>query len=371
MSFEAPRLHVAAGVRKALLPLSLVLALVFASILWLVLRRPAGTSSAFAFNGSNLATGSTPVAVPARGDNGAVACLGHIEPQDGVLQVTATYFEGRPQRVVELKVKQGDQVRAGQLLAILDGREQLQAAVRLAEARVDLARARLSQVKAGASASDIAAQKAAVSQLQAALENANSEYHRYEVLKQQTDVSTAELDARRLAVQTGEQKLKEAEERLKSISEVRATDIDVAESELGVALAEAERARTNLKSAMVYAPTTGRVLKIHVYPGEEAGPLGLLDLGKTDSMYVEADVYETDIARVHPGQQAAITSDLFPGKISGVVETVGTTIAKAEVLPLDPVTFADARVFKVRVRLNDGGQVAGLIHGKVNVVLQP
>ena len=88
-------------------------------------------------------------------------------------------------------------------------------------------------------------------------------------------------------------------------------------------------------------------------------------------MYVEAEVYETDIARVRPGQLATITSELFPGTMTGVVEVVGTTLAKNTVLPLDPVAFADARVFKVWIRLNQGEKVAGLIHGKVNVVIQP
>jgi HlyD family secretion protein len=355
-AFRAPR-----PLRRLLLLVVFLIALGLPALLVWEARAPVGAAAALASDSA----GST------HPENGAVACLGHIEPQDGVLQVTAAYLDGRPQRVSELRVKQGDPVRAGELLAVLDGKEQLQTAVRLDNARVDLARARLAQVKAGASASDIAAQKAEVSQAQAALDNARTEYHRYEVLHQNTDVSAADLDARRLVVHTDEQRLEEAEERLKSISAVRPTELDVAESELRVALAETDHARASLKSAMVYAPTAGRVLKIHAYPGEETGPEGLLDLGKTDSMYVEADVYETDISRVHPGQHAAVTSDLFSGKLSGKVETVGTTLSKSEILPLDPVAFADARVFKVRIRLDDGTQVAGLIHGKVNVVIQP
>ena len=124
-----------------------------------------------------------------------MACLGHIEPQDGVLQVTAAYFEGRPQRVIELKVKQGDQVRAGELLAILDGEEELKTG------RAPHGSARRSgpsatrSVKAGAPARPtLPLKRRSVSQLQAALENARGEYHRYEVLHQQTDVSNAELD---------------------------------------------------------------------------------------------------------------------------------------------------------------------------------
>ncbi len=112
-------------------------------------------------------------------------------------------------------------------------------------------------------------------------------------------------------------------------------------------------------------------MKIHAHPGEEVGPQGLLDLGKTDAMYVEAEVYESDIARVHAGQKVDITSGLFSGNLSGTVETVGTVISKADVLPLDPVAFADARVFKVWVRLEDNARVAGQFHGKVNVVIQP
>jgi HlyD family secretion protein len=348
--------------RKAFAAPLLALVFIAVTILWLTLRAPA--------NNVHARSGSSPASPPTNRAPEAVGCLGYIEPKDGVLEVSGAYLEGRPQRVLELKVQQGDEVHAGQLLAVLDGRDQLQTAVQMADARVALAQARLSQVKAGASASDIAAQQAIVNQMQAALANARSEYHRFEALHEQTDVSQAELEARKLAVETDEQGLKGAEERLESISRVRPTDIDVARSELAVAMAEAEEARANLKTSRVEAPTDGRILQIHAYPGEEAGPEGILDLGRAGSMYVRAEVYEADIARVHPGERATITSDLFSGSLSGTVEVVGAMIAKADVMPLDPVTFADARVFKVWIRLDDGERIANLIHGKVNVVIR-
>jgi HlyD family secretion protein len=285
--------------------------------------------------------------------------------------VNAPYFEGHPQRVTDLKVKEGDLVQSGQLLAILDGREQLLSRVRLAETRVDLAQSRLAQVKGGATASQIAAQRTAVDRAQASLSHAQSEYRRFEALQPQRDVSAAELEARRLIVQTDEQNLEEAKQRLETISTVRPADVAVAESELEVARAELGSARLNLKSATVYAPASGRVVAVHAHPGEEPGPQGLLELGKTDSMYVVAEVYETDVGRIHPGQSATMTSDLFPGQLSGVVERVGDMIAKAAVLPVDPVAFADARIFKVWIRLQDGHEAAGLIHGRVNVVIHP
>jgi HlyD family secretion protein len=363
MSREKRKSEISAGLRKALAALLLLPVLIAAPILWLKLRNPAVAHGSSAQSASE--------SHPAANAGQAVGCLGYIEPQDGVLQVTVPYLAGRPQRVLELKVKDGDQVHAGQPLAILDGRESLQSAVRLAKTRVDLARRRLAQVKAGANSSDIAAQKAVVTQLQTTLANARAEYDRFATLRKQTDVSAAELDTRRLAVDTDEQRVHEAEERLQSLSQVRSTDVDVVQSELDVAVAEAASARVNLKSATVYSPVSGRVLKIHAYPGEEPGPQGLLDLGKTGAMYVEAEVYESDIPRIHSGQRAVITGSLFSGSLAGTIETVGAMISKANILPLDPVAFADARVFKVWIRLDQGERAANLVNGKVNVVIQP
>ena len=352
-----------AGLRKATPAGLLLLILAMVAVLWLEFRHPPE------IRGSSDAPG--PASKPADRATQGVGCLGYIEPQDGVVAVSTPYVEGRPQRVLKLKVAEGDTVRSGQLLAVLDGQEALQSAVRLADTRVDLARKQLAQVKAGASDSELAAQRAVLSQLKGELANARAEYDRFSKLRKDADISDSEIDARRLAVDTAEQRVHQAEARLLSLSQVRPTEIEVAQSQLDVATAEAASARVNLKSAMVYAPTEGRVLKIHAHPGEEPGPEGLLDLGKTDAMYVEAEVYESDIARVRPGQRAVITSSLFPGSLSGAVETVGSMISKADILPLDPVAFADARVFKVWIRLDDGTRASGLIHGKVNVVIQP
>jgi len=349
-------------VAKWLLALLIVLGLASVVFFRLEFRRPL----------TALASPAQPDGVqPGVRSNGNVGCLGSIEPRDGVTLLSAPYVQGRAQRVLELEVAAGDRVRRGQLLAILDGRDQLESAARVASAQVELARARFNKVKAGASEADIDAQKAVVAEIQAALDDARSAYHRFEVLHRQTDVSAAELDARRVVVATDEQKLKAAQDQLNAISEVRPEDLDVAQRELTVAMAEDERARLDLSQAKVYSPLDGQVVKIQAYPGEEAGPRGLLELGRTDPMYVVAEVYESDISRVRQGENATVTSDLFPGTLSGAVDNIGTTISKASILPGDPVAFADARVFQVRIRLDNGERVAGLIHGKVNVVIRP
>jgi HlyD family secretion protein len=354
--------------RKLLVVFALFLLLASGASLWWI--NHAAVASPESRRPTDASPGTTGNAEHARVD-GKVGCRGHIEPKDGVLQVSAPYMDGRPQRVIQLKVKQGDHVRAGQVLAVLDGNDELQNDVRVADAKVRLAQARLAKVKAGSTEAEIAAQKAEVDQLQAVLENARSEYRRYQGLEKNIDVSQADLDARALAVTTAELRLQGAQQHLKDISQVRSTNLDIAESELKVATAESELAHSKLDDGVVRAPIAGQVLQMQAYEGEEVGTGGVLTLGRTDSMYIEAEVYETDITAVRVGQRATITSDLFPGEMAGVVETVGTTLTKNEVLPLDPVAFADARVFRVWIRLDDGQKVADLIHGKVDVVIQP
>jgi len=71
------------------------------------------------------------------------------------------------------------------------------------------------------------------------------------------------------------------------------------------------------------------------------------------------------------GQRATITSALFAGELHGTVAEIGREITKNEVLPLDPAAFADSRIVKVKVRLDDSAPVAGLTHGKVTVRFAP
>src|SRR5215475_522172 len=79
-----------------------------------------------------------------------VTCLGHIEPEDGTVRLGARSLSGQPSIVSELHVKEGDNVRAGQIVATLNSKDQLEAAWHQAEANVRVAEARLAQARAGA-----------------------------------------------------------------------------------------------------------------------------------------------------------------------------------------------------------------------------
>ncbi len=83
-----------------------------------------------------------------------VSALGRLEPEGKVIRLTAaTGMEGA--RVARLLVAEGDLVRAGQIMAMLDNHETQRATVEAAERRLEVAIMRLAQIAAGAKRSEI------------------------------------------------------------------------------------------------------------------------------------------------------------------------------------------------------------------------
>ncbi len=407
-----------------------------------------------------------------------VAAIGYLEPKGEVIQVSAPAFaEGA--RVDQLLVKRGDRIEAGQVIAVLDSRSRLQAALEQAKTQVQVAQARLNQVKAGAKQGAIEAQSATIERLKAELEgqiiaqeasiarlqaqmtgeqqaqeatierlqaqltgerqaqeatierfkaqlnNAETDCRRFEMLDAEGAVSASQRDEQCLAEETVRKQLHEAEANLTriittqnaqineaqanlnrivstlseqiqeaqanlnrtiltlqkqqaeaiatraEIAEVRPVDVAVAAAELSTAQAAVQQAQANLDLAYVRSPRSGQVLKVQTWPGEIVSNNGIVEIGQTDQMYVIAEVYETDIHQVRPGQTVKIISDGVVDDLQGIVDEVGLQIDTKNVLGTDPVADADARVVEVKIRLNseDSQQVSGLTNLQVNVLI--
>lgn len=299
-----------------------------------------------------------------------VVCLGHIEPEDGLIIVGARSLSGQPSLVAALLVKEGDFVRAGQELAVLNSKDELAASFQAAQARVVLAEKRLDQVKAGTKPEDLAVQQAEIVSAQAEVANAEIENRRTELLYENKITSAASLDLSRLQLETRRQQLKQAEDRLKSLAEVRQTDVSVAQADVQVAIADAARARAEYEQSVIRSPDQGRVIKINSRPGQEVGSTGILELGKTERMYAVAEVPENDIVHVAVGDRATITGKDLTEKIDGVVEQIGMKVGRSEDLNIDPAAFTQARVVSVKIRLEDPKRVEALIDSEVQVFIK-
>ena len=317
-----------------------------------------------------------------------VTALGKLEPNGEVIEVSAP-SSAQGDRVEELQVKKGDDLIEGQIIAILNSRDRAVADFKQAEEKVRVAQANLAQVKAGAKtgeikaqeaeiasieaerSNDISAQKAAIARLEAELKNARVENQRYQKLYADGAISASEKDSKQLTFKTAQRKLEEARANLQRvettkkeqiqqakatlehIAEVRPVDIEVATAEVKEAQAAAAAAAAELDLAYIKAPINGRVIDILSRPGEVVSSDGIAKIGQTSQMYAVAEVYESDIDKIHLGQQATVTSNAITGKLYGIVEEIDLAVQQQQVINTDPAANTDAKVVEVRVRLNE------------------
>ena len=358
----------------------------------------------------NQITGNSPPPAPTKPvpipEPTAVSALGQIEPEGEVIQLSAS-SAAEGSRVEKLLVQRGDEVKQGQVVAILDSYKRSLADVKTAQADVKTAQANLERVRAGAKQGDInaqkaeinrisaelngqiASQKATIARLTAELENARVEYNRYQQLFDDGAISAQERDTRRLRVDTVEQQLLEAKEslnrtietsqvqsneaqaKLESISEVRSVDVQVAQAELEQAISAQNQAQEALALTEVRSPIDGQVLNVNVRPGEVIGNKGIIAIGQTEQMYVVAEVYETDVDKVRLGQEAIVTGSAFSEELEGKVTQIGLEVKQQDVFESDPLVNTDNKVVEVKIRLSpkSSERVTALSNLQVQVVI--
>lgn len=340
----------------------------------------------------------------------AVSSLGRIRPEGEVVHLSAPVATNGVgvSRIAKLLVEEGDRVKAGEVVAVLDNYENLAAALQVAQEEVKVAEANLAQVKVGAKTGELEAQRATVERLEADLQgqlaaqdkviarleaqlaNAQREFQRYRQLFQNGAVAASELDSRSLTLTSNQEQLNEAianrsrveatfQEQIKTaqatldqIAEVRPTDVQAATAEVNRAIANATKAKSELDLAYIRSPLAGQILKIHTRPGEVVGDQGIVAIGHTDQMNVIAEVYELDVSKVQLGQTATITSSAFSGKLEGTVTHVGLMVDPQNVLSTDPTADVNRRIVEVKIRLSeaDSQKVANLTNLQVNVVIE-
>jgi len=263
-------------------------------------------------------------------------------------------------------------VKAGQILAVLHNYRTASAGAVAAAAQVKVAEAALAQVRAGARSDDIAALRATVAQREAEMDNERSAYARAQTLFKENTISTTELEAAQRSFTVTERALEEARHRAASIAEVRGVDVAYAESQVAVARAQLASSEAQAEQWLLRAPITGVVLDTLLQPGELAST-PVMSLGATDTMGVEAYVYDTDIRRVRIGAAATITSYAFTGALSGTVTDVAPLLRSSPAVPIRPDAASDRRVVKVRIALQpaDAKRVANLSHQEVEVKIAP
>jgi membrane fusion protein, multidrug efflux system len=277
---------------------------------------------------------------------------GHIDPLSSRIDGT----------VIAVHVEDDDRVKKGELLVEIDPRD-YEVAVEQAKAQVELA---LAQVAAGKQ--DYAAALANVREADAADFKAQRDARRYSILLAQQVVPQEQYDQYTAIARVDAAKVDSAQEAagaaLKEIA-ARQADADAAQAALDQAL-------LNLSYTRIYAPANGIVGKRSVQLGSRIQPgQTLMFVTETDDIWVTANFKETQLARMHRGQQVAIHVDTFGRNYRGYVAHMpGASGDRFSLLPPENATGNYVKVVQrlpVRILFEPGQDPDHQLHPGMSV----
>ncbi|NTV83377.1 MAG: efflux RND transporter periplasmic adaptor subunit [Bacteroidales bacterium] len=253
-----------------------------------------------------------------------VAANGKIQPEKDIK--ISPYISGE---VIELYVKEGDQVKKGDLLAKIDPE--------IYRANFDRMEAMLNSQKAGE-----ASAHARIAQVEAQFRNAELSFNRSKTLWEQKVVSDAEFDAAKSTYEVAKAEKDAAFQSLKS-------------AEYGVESAEAslKEAKENLYKTSIISPSDGTVSKLSVEMGERvtgasqfSAGTEIMRIANLESMEVNVEVNENDIVRVAMFDTCLIEVDAYlDKKFKGIVTEISTS-ANTLGVSADQITN-----FNVKIRI--------------------
>lgn len=210
--------------------------------------------------------------------------------------------------VEKVDVRVGDRVKSGDVLFVLDSRDQ-ESLLAVKNAELEAARQSLKRLEAMPRQEEI---PPAVARVEAAKATMQDLEHQVSIMERVQDPrarSEEEMSRRRFAVLVAKGRLDEAQAALTLLkSGAWKPEIDVAKAQVFAAEASAKQVRTEIERRIIRAPIAGRVLQVKVRPGEfaSAGMLTtpLILLGAVEPLHVRVDVDENDAWRVRAGARA-------------------------------------------------------------------
>jgi HlyD family secretion protein len=292
-----------------------------------------------------------------------VTASGEIKPRNYIN--LGAEFAGQ---LTEIMVKEGDNVKRGQLVARID-ETQSEADVQAQKAALSSAEADASASEAGYKAGDdnITALQATLEHTKADLERYDEDYKRGQELFKQGLIAKQDFEQRKAAFQGQQAAVTEAESRIvQARAQLAQLKAQLAGSQRKIAQNEANLNRYNdiLKKHNVIAPIDGLVTYLPVRMGETVVPgvqnsaaSTIMTIADMSIITAEVKVDESDIVNIKLGQPAEISVDAIPNKtFTGHVTEIGNTaILRSTGLAASTSTTSsqEAKDFKVVVAMDN------------------
>ncbi len=258
-----------------------------------------------------------------------------------------------PGKLEKILVKEGEQVKKGQLLALFEARE-LAAQLAEAKAGVKVAEAARLEALAGYRRQEIAAAEEHYKAAQALYVKSQLDWDRFDDLYLQGVLPKSDWEGARLALEQAEAARNAARQSRDLLrAGARKETITVLTRKLALAKAKVASAAAMLDNARLVAPYDGVITRKHREEGE-ALDIGMpvLDISTPADRYVRVEIDETDIGKIRLGQQAVISADGFPNReFAGRVIDIKQQMGPKQLIPSDPSKIIDYKVLDIEVTL--------------------
>jgi len=240
----------------------------------------------------------------------------------------------------KLLVEKGQEVKAGAVVAELDGAE-TRSAIEAAEARVAQVQAELNALQGGGRASDLADIDGQLAKLQLERRQAETELATVRRLIEKNAATKQEA-------QVLEDRIAQLQQQRNALQSRRAVlftpaDRGVLEARLREARAAVVAAKDKQTLGVLRAPAAGVVYQVDPRPGAFLNPGDLIaNIGRVDELHVKVFVDEPELGRVALGMPAVITWDAMPAK---------QWDGRVDKMPVQIVTLGTRQVGEVTVRI--------------------
>ena len=239
--------------------------------------------------------------------------------------------------VVRIPVEEGQGVRRGAALIMLDDRDE-RAALAQAQAAVAQAEAKLRQLREVG----LPAAEQALVQAQANLVLARQQYERAQDLKAKGFVSQSALDDAKRNIDVAESQLSVAQVQVRSNTR-GGSEMLLAQAALDQARAALGVAQARLDQTVIRAPVDGTLIGRNVEPGDVVQPgKELMVLAPVGETQIVVQIDEKNLAQLKLGQKALASADAYPRERFG-----------AELFYINPGVDALRGSVEVKLRVAD------------------
>lgn len=264
-------------------------------------------------------------------------------------------FEGSD-RVAQMNVDEGDKVKKGQVLAVLDSTS-LQLKLAQAKAEAESYQYSLNALSNGSRPEEIKQADANVQAAQALVEQTQSQLNRLQSTANDSigAVSKQDLDNARSQYQEAKARLEASQQQAKLLRQgSRKEDIARAQAQLKAVQAQADLLQYQLTQTELVAPQDAIVRARLLEVGDMASPQRpAYTLALTDPKWIRAYVNEVELGKVRQGMNAKVITDSDP--TSPINGTIGYISSVAEFTP-KTVQTTDLRtdlVYEIRILVDD------------------